>query len=122
MEIIIEKFKCLSWNECQRMHYRIRGAARDEVKGLVLRIVQSDRKILKTARSMTGPFTLTIEAHFIHGNRRDPDNLFVKPIIDGLVQAGIFPDDNGKIIESLVLKAKIKMPSDKIIISIKEQT
>ncbi|EKE25673.1 MAG: hypothetical protein ACD_5C00075G0005 [uncultured bacterium] len=120
MEIVIDRYKCLSWNECQKMHYITRGQARDEVIELVLGAIHSDRKILKTAKSMIGPFTLTIEAHFSHGNRRDPDNLFVKPIIDALVKAGIFPDDNGKVIEALTLKAKTKMPNDKIIISIKD--
>jgi len=85
-------------------------AVRKQLKGSIRRI----------AEELKIPATIRIEAHFTHGNRRDPDNLYVKPIIDGIVKSGLLSDDNGKIVDWVALKAEVKMPSDKIIIYINE--
>ena len=66
------------------------------------------------------PVRITIEAHFKGGNRRDPDNLYVKPIIDGMVAAKVIPDDNGEVVESVTLRTCIRQPSDVIVIEIEE--
>jgi crossover junction endodeoxyribonuclease RusA len=46
------------------------------------------------ARSLP-PSTVQVTIPFLRGGRRDPHNYFatVKPIIDGLVDAGLWPDD-----------------------------
>lgn len=67
-----------------------------------------------------GKANIFIEAHFVNSNRRDPDNLFVKPIIDAIVKFGVLPDDNGDVVESLTLISKTRMESDQIIIKINE--
>lgn len=69
---------------------------------------------------MKKPVDMKIVAYFKNTNRRDPDNLFVKPILDGIVQAGLIPDDSGQYIDSLTLSTKVKSKSDKIIIYINE--
>lgn len=63
------------------------------------------------------PIKLVIEAHYRNNNRHDPDNLYVKPILDALVKIGVLKDDNGDCVESVTLTAKRKMPEDRIIIN-----
>ncbi len=123
MKIIIERYKCPSWNEMQIAHWKKRGIDRDELKLLVIGCIFSQytraafkRRVLE----MKKPADIRIEAFFKNSNRRDPDNLYVKPILDGIVKAGILPDDNGEFINSVTLMAKIKAGEDKIIIYINE--
>jgi Holliday junction resolvase RusA-like endonuclease len=114
MKIEIENYKCPSWNEFnRRVHWAVRACARDELKMLVY-VEMMRYRGLKIDNSVN----ITIEAHFKSGMRRDLDNLFVKPILDGIVQSGLIRDDNGDVVETLILKAKVKMPSNKIIIYI----
>lgn len=47
---------------------------------------------------------LTFTAYFQGKRKHDPDNLYVKPMIDALVQAGIIEDDNSEIVQSVTLK------------------
>ena len=123
-KIEIENYKCPSWNVFNRaMHWAVRAAERDNLKMLFLGSLyeQHSRAHLKRkSLELKKPVAVKIEAHFKNGNRRDPDNLFVKPILDGIVMAGIFTDDNGDAIDSITLRAKRKMPNDKIIIFINE--
>jgi len=124
MKIEIQNYKCPSWNEFNRaIHWAMRAAERESMKLLFWNCLNQQYKkahLKRLSLEMKKPVAVRIEAHFKNGNRRDPDNLFVKPILDGIVKAGIFTDDNGDVIESLTLLAKRKMPSDKIIIYINE--
>lgn len=124
MKIEIENYKCPSWNESNRaIHWAVRSAVRDEMKQLFLACMYSQytrEELKKMSAELKKPVDVRIEAHFKLSNRRDPDNLFVKPILDGMVKAGIFTDDNGDVVNSLTLKATRKMPKDKIIIYINE--
>lgn len=116
MKIILEKCKCPSWNDMQIAHWVKRSVERDILKNMVYALANNERKKEK----IDTPARVIVEAHFSDNKRHDPDNLYVKPILDGLVQARIFEDDNGEIIESVTLKAKKWMPKDLIIISINE--
>ncbi len=124
MKIEIENCKCPSWNEFNRaVHWAARASERDTLKMLFLGCLyeQHSRAHLKRmSLELKKPVAVRIEAHFKNPNRRDPDNLFVKPILDGIVKAGIFTDDNGDVIESLTLVAKRKSPKDKVIVFINE--
>jgi len=73
----------------------------------------------KKKKKVKVPVEIIIEAHFYEKRRRDPDNLYVKPILDGLVRSGLFDDDNGDIIDCLSLKSKIGQKCDSITINIK---
>lgn len=125
MKILIERYKCPSWNEFNRsqMHWTERGVRRDELAELVHGCIFSQysraafkRRVLE----MKKPADVRIEAFFKSAQRRDPDNLYVKPILDGIVKAGILPDDNGEFINSVTLMARVKAGEDKIIIYINE--
>lgn len=120
MKIIIENFKCPSWNEMQVKHWVLRADDRNALKMLAYNAVRKLFVDPIEAITFTDPVNVMIEAHFKLSNRRDPDNLYVKPIIDGIVKSGLLPDDNGEVIKSLTLSTKIKMPSDQIIILINE--
>ncbi|HBI17169.1 MAG TPA: hypothetical protein DDY52_03405 [Candidatus Moranbacteria bacterium] len=124
MKIEIDNYKCPSWNESNRaIHWAVRSVIRDEMKSLFLACLYSQytrAELKKLGEELKKPVDIKIEAYFKLSNRRDPDNLFVKPILDGIVKAGIFTDDNGDVIDSLTLRAIRKMPSDKIIIYINE--
>lgn len=116
MKIEIENYKCPSWNDMQVAHWAMRAADREVLKLLAYGAANNARKKTK----VKVPVVVKIEAHFKDGKRRDPDNLYVKPILDGLVKAGVFADDNGEVIKSITLIAKVKMKSNGIIISINE--
>ncbi len=124
MKIIIQNCKCPSWNEFNRgVHWAVRAAKRDELQSLVLGCMREQYRAVSLKRialEIKKPVDIRIEAHFKNTNRRDPDNLFVKPLIDGIVKAGIFTDDHGDVINSLTLMSKRKMPNDQIIICINE--
>jgi Holliday junction resolvase RusA-like endonuclease len=116
MKLTIENYKCLSWNEFNRnMHWSIRTAVREELKSLVYAEMCKHRgvKIDKTV-------DVDITAYFKDWRRRDLDNLFIKPILDGIVDSGLIRDDNGDVIDSLTLRAKVRQPQNKIIIKINE--
>lgn len=88
-----------------------------DIKGIVAAEFMS---IPLENRKMIPPVRITIEAHFKGGNRRDPDNLYVKPIIDGIVAAKVIPDDNGEVVESVTLIAKRKHGKDMVIITVEQ--
>lgn len=115
MKIVIENYKCLSWNDMQRVHWALRA----EEKKVLQRMVYAQAYNLRKSK-VSVPAIVKIEAHFEGKKIHDPDNLFVKPVLDGLVKAGIFEDDNGKIIDWVCLKTEIEMPKNKIIILINE--
>jgi len=124
MRITIENCKCPSWNEYNRnVHWAVRAAKRQEMQDFVYEALtrQFRGSFRRMAAQIQKPIQVSIKAHFKNNHRRDPDNLFVKPILDALVKFGLFSDDNGDVIYSLTLMAKRKMPSDQIIICINEK-
>ena len=122
MKIEIKNFKCPSWNEKQRTNWALRIAEKNDLIILACDAVRKTLKgeIRRIAVQLEKPVILKIEAHFKDYRRRDPDNLYVKPIIDGIVKSGLLSDDNGEVIDWVCLKTKVKMPSDQIIIFINE--
>ncbi|NTW29809.1 MAG: hypothetical protein HGA33_00850 [Candidatus Moranbacteria bacterium] len=113
MKLEIKNLYCPSWNDIT--NWRKRSALMKEIKELVCaEFLQagSRRWNLKT------PVTITIDARFKGSQRRDPDNLYVKPIIDGMVAAKVIPDDNGEMVESVVLKAKRMAGVDSIFVTV----
>ena len=123
MKITIDNCRCPSWNQFNKgVHWAVRASARQELQDFVYEAIvrQFKGSFRRIAVQIKKPIQVSIEAHFKNNHRRDPDNLFVKPILDALVKYGLFLDDNGDVIDSLTLKVKRNMPSDKIIISINE--
>ncbi len=81
-------------------------------------ITEKKQEIKRKMKCHEAPFEITIEAHFKEKNRRDPDNLYVKPLLDALVKIGVLTDDSGDVVESLTLKTKRKQEKDQVIITI----
>lgn len=115
MRLEIKNLYCPSWNDIQGTNWRERSAEMKNIKGIVAAEFMS---IPLENRKMTPPVRITIEAHFKGSQRRDPDNLYVKPIIDGMVAAKVIPDDNGEVVESVTLIAKRKQGRDSVIVEI----
>ncbi|NTW30644.1 MAG: hypothetical protein HGA33_05165 [Candidatus Moranbacteria bacterium] len=94
MKLEIKNLYCPSWNDIK--DWRKRSALMKEIKELVCaEFLQAGSR----RWNMKTPVTITIDARFKGSQRRDPDNLYVKPIIDGMVAAKVIPDDNGRIVK-----------------------
>ncbi len=115
MRLEIKNLYCPSWNDIQNLHGRKRSSVMSDIKNVVY---METLAIPREKRVVSAPVRISIEARFKGGNRRDPDNLYVKPIIDGIVAAKVIPDDNGEVVESVTLIAKRKQESDMVIIEI----
>jgi len=96
------------------MHWGKRKALADEKHWLI------KAQILSKVKSFKPPLFkkafVSYEIYFKSNIRRDWDNLFLKLYNDGLVQAGVIPDDDS---EHLILKdltIKKGQPIDKLVI------
>jgi hypothetical protein len=84
----------LSLNKDRRMHWRTKGrlvkAWRFATWAAACNALGKD-----ASRRARGPSIVSIELPVPDRRRRDPHNYFstVKPIVDGLVDAGVWPDD-----------------------------
>lgn len=115
MRLDIKNLYCPSWNDIQALH----GIKRSKVMSDIKNIVYAETlAIPREKRIVVSPVRIIIEAHFKGANRRDPDNLYVKPIIDGMVAAKVISDDNGEVVESVTLIAKRRQERDLIIIEV----
>ena len=75
-----------------REHWRLKANKSKHIRQLAKQIARASRAPhLKRA-------LLTVEIAFPDRKRRDPHNWMatVKPIVDGLVKAGVLPDDDAK--------------------------
>lgn len=115
MRLVIKNLYCPSWNDIQALHGIKRSKVMSEIKNIVY---AETLAVPREKRSVIPPVRIIIEARFKGGNRRDPDNLYVKPIIDGMVAAKVIPDDNGEVVESVTLIAKRRQEKDSIIVEI----
>ena len=117
MEIVIDNYKCPSWNTFYAgVHWTKRKKKADEIHSLVFGIVHNiKKKVYKL------PVKIEIDIHYKDRRRRDPDNACIKPFIDGLVQSGILKDDSSKEIEEISIRLRTEQKEDKITINIYEQ-
>lgn len=117
MRIFIDNLKCPSWNDLQRRHWSFQTKMMNGIKGLVVAEARSQVPAReRTAAWWKGalPTDIHIIASFKGSNRRDCDNLYVKPIIDGLVFAKVIPDDNCDVIRSVKLTALRNQDEDSV--------
>ena len=115
MQQIALDVKCPSWNDMYAgRHWSLRKKIADEIHSLVKYAVY--RKNKETFKKCRIEFVICYK-----GNRRhDPDNCNIKLFIDGLVVAGIIPDDNSKVIKEITIKCHTGGLKDKVLILIKE--
>jgi len=79
------------------MHFHTRGNRKREIQKIAYYEALKHRKHFDTIR-------ITFTAYFTGKRKHDPDNLYVKPMLDALVEAGIIDDDNSEIVQSVTLK------------------
>lgn len=92
----------LSINRANGMHYRARGRLLDPWKDAAWAtarnvIVRAKRAPHAGFAFRPTPITVQVVLPFRTANRRDPHNYtgtVVKAVVDGLVRAGLVPDDN----------------------------
>lgn len=83
-----------SWNTVMRMHYHAQHQVQQEWMALVLAVLPHDVCFAQ-------PIDVCITSHK-RGKQIDPDNLYVKGILDGL-KSRLFPDDSPRWIDSVKL-------------------
>ena len=87
-------------NQNDRLHWAVKNKKVQEIKGISTTL----------ARSQGIPLLERVEIESIYHprdrRRRDCDNLSptVKAIIDGLVGAGVLPDDNSRYVEAITYR------------------
>lgn len=59
---------------------------------------------LSNMQPIETPVNITIQNTYPCKRRRDPDNIIMKFILDGIVEAGIIPDDTFEHINSIIIK------------------
>lgn len=85
-------------NEVRRMHYQVQAKEKKKWE----KIVMIESKVQKL-QPVENPVIVTYRFHFVDARIRDPDGYAysAKACQDGLVKAGILPDDNFKIVKEL---------------------
>lgn len=111
MKLTIQKLKCSSVNEIYNLHHYRRSERKRMVQQLAYYEALKQKRHFEKVR-------LIFTAHFIGKRKHDPDNLYVKPMIDALVEANIIADDNSEIVESVTLKVVTGAKEEKVEIEI----
>lgn len=103
-------------NDQRRSHYRTVAAAKREVTEMVGWAAKSAHL------GPCGPSAVTITWFVPDKRRRDPDSLapFAKAALDGLVHAGVWPDDNSEWVRRLILEIRHDRANPRIEIRIDE--
>ncbi len=121
MIIVINNFKCPTWNSIYSSpHWSTRAKQVNEMKKLGYHLALAERN--KQKKEIVFPFknkvNLDFEIHYKDNRRRDIDNAFIKPFLDSLVLVGILKDDNTRYIKKITLRMKVGQLEDKVIINI----
>jgi Holliday junction resolvase RusA-like endonuclease len=89
--------KPLSLNEERRLHWRARCGRTDPWRDLTILMARQARLARAVAAS---PATVTVVIPVPDNRRRDPANYYpvTKAVIDGLVKAGVWPDDDPRFV------------------------
>lgn len=116
MKIVIPNFKCPSLNKMYAgRHWKKRKDEADYIHKLVQsKVEKGDFKPPKT------PIDIKYIAYFKYKHKRDPDNLAVKFITDGLVLAGLIEDDSCEFVRWVSSRAVIGAENDRVEIEIKK--
>lgn len=114
-EIIIENFKCPSWNIFYAgVHWTKRKKIVDEIHTLVWAECKKHK-----IKKVVAPIKIAFEVSFKSKRRHDPDNIFCKGFLDGLVLAGVIEDDNSEIVKEVAIRVFTGM-SDKVVITLSQ--
>lgn len=107
--------KVESWNTIATAHWRVYSRKKDEAKQA------TEYALLPSPlQPIAGQVTIEIDAYYADNRRHDLDNLFVKPILDVLVERGIIKDDNAKIVRSLTSRVHLGAIMDRVDVTIRQ--
>ena len=121
MKIVINNFKAPSLNELMHKHWTLHSKWSQQIKALVIAECKSQIKAaMRTGKYYAGPVTIWICAEYAGSNRRDTDNVYIKPIIDGIVAAKLISDDNCDVVKQVEIQVQRNMESDRVTIIIQE--
>lgn len=122
MKIIINNFKAPSMNELMHKHWTLHSKWMKQVKALVVAECMSQiRANMRTGKWFgSKPLVVWICAEYKGSNRRDTDNLYIKPILDGLVAANLIKDDNCDIVKQVEIQVLRNCECDRVSIIIQE--
>ena len=82
----------------------------------------ADYAKLSNMQPMQTPVKVSIQNTYPNKRRRDPDNIILKFILDGLVEAGVISDDSFEEIEEItILKPIVEKGVKKTVITIEEK-
>ena len=108
MIITIKNYKCLSLNDYFGKHWAAKAKITEIEKGLAY---ADAKQRINAERIIEGKFTkinkckIIFSAYFKDKRKHDPDNLLAKNFIDGIVAAGVIPDDNDQVVIGIEKRA-----------------
>ena len=106
--------KMPSWNTYYAgVHWSKRKRKADELHNLVFCAAKALKKVKRVKQC-----NITVIAWYKGKRKHDPDNMYIKPFIDGLVMAGILPDDDCTVVKQISLRAINDCKEDKIFITL----
>ena len=100
----------LSWNTLVRMNHKEYARVRKEQAAIWGAEVLA---VLSNTATLDGP--VSIEVTGFGPNKRDPDNLFVKPLIDALRKCVVILDDSCDVVDSVTLRFRVGKPTRTLI-------
>lgn len=119
MKLILNQFKMPSWNEYNsRSHWAKAKKKNDEIYWLVYEAIKNSGYKDINDLLQNKKVKLIFEIHYKGNRRHDPDNSFLKPIIDGIVKCGLLRDDSTKEIKEIIIRARVGQKENKVIIDI----
>ncbi len=115
MKILIPNYKCISVNSYFSSHWTHKAKiTKTEQELAYYTILNTKNKDIEKFKECN----IFFEIEFKSKNRRDPDNCLIKNFLDGIVKAGIIPDDNSKYVKEITIRCLTGQEEDKIIIHI----
>ena len=116
MEIVINNFKCPSWNTYYAgKHWSQRKKKADEIHALVwLSVLEQVKESVPFSKKVKLIYTVCYKDK----RRRDADNAAIKFFTDGLVEANILKDDSAEYVDEISIKIKTGQVDNKVIIKI----
>jgi hypothetical protein len=116
-KLIIEiPIKCPSRNILYSgKHWSVRSRMANEIHDLVFCCV-----IRQKERTKFNTCFITYVCQFKDKRRHDPCNMEIKLFQDGLVKAGVIPDDNSDVVKLLQIIVETGCKQDKVIICVEE--
>ncbi len=93
LNLVLDHFLPEEWNKLKSRHWSVYKKLKDDYSTWLWEIKAQTR-----GTKFEGGVLLTFVYGFTSNQRRDIDSLCTKPLVDSLVDIGLFPDDNKNVI------------------------